>query len=746
MLVILMAALSLLEVPLRSAVLTLIVLATILQFGGLMVERGLSRAMGLGVGFVVGAGVIVAIGQVLLLLNMPPYVAHWTALGGLLGLVGVSKGGRSVRGVTEHFQFSREVLFALSVSLLILSMRQPWMFAFAIPLAVFERATTDERVPQAIRLISLVLLPVGWLAAAEIRPDRWWYFYQYNDTAFFESLGWSIAHWGLLDYSGFVGDSISGYHWFAYAFFGALSHLSGLEPWDALTKIAAPFLTFCLVSVFAGIRKPTHSWSHYFAVVVSVASLNLFVLDSFGFSILVATALISVCLVADSVTATRKLIFLVATASVVLFLSKTSTAVVVALYLASRVVFGGTGRRRQPLIALGTMSAVCIATYLLLFTQKPPSAWLYWEIDSLGEIADNVAGLLGNPTLVSQYILWLYALRLAFSRKQLVLGRLLPILTVLLATLSVSLTQVADEWEYFGFATIPLVTYLAVSYFAHSYQDTLHLAIPRNRLMLLVLGFMVASAVGFMFGPTIQRFNNDIDISKFFGDHLWLVFISSGPLYLILGVILVGAATHRPQFSGRSAIPLLLVVAVLAGMSLQDYRTVASLGTERYTEEVNGSGYPSLRAFAPPDLVELGQYIRKNTPSDSVLASNYFCCPGSDWWKTQLSNGAKTRYTSVFEIFEQWGGADFRLVAETRRRYLVQGNFHITNFPSIEQIDRMNLVLDFANSPTSEIVDRLKDRGALGYIVYLPNTVQRDWSEFAVEKFRNQSFLYLELL
>jgi hypothetical protein len=45
-----------------------------------------------------------------------------------------------------------------------------------------------------------------------------------------------------------------------------------------------------------------------------------------------------------------------------------------------------------------------------------------------------------------------------------------------------------------------------------------------------------------------------------------------------------------------------------------------------------------------------------------------------------------------------------------------------------------------------QLLDGLKGYGASGYVVNLSLTDNRDWSEFAIEKFRSGEFLYFELL
>ena len=88
------------------------------------------------------------------------------------------------------------------------------------------------------------------------------------------------------------------------------------------------------------------------------------------------------------------------------------------------------------------------------------------------------------------------------------------------------------------------------------------------------------------------------------------------------------------------------------------------------------------------------------------------------------------------------------LAAETRRRFLIQGlrfQLHVDNTDLPRQIMRMDTSLEFANSPNEQVASDLKAYGVSGYVVNLSLTEHRDWSKFAIERFRSGDFVYLEL-
>lgn len=735
--------LVLLELPAQSALLVMITVASIVVSGHLIATNFEIECVSLGSSFIIGAGLFVIAGQVVLLLKVPPISAHWIAISGLL------LWGSTLRKIQPALRpslkprYADQVMMALAVSLFVFSTRQPWLMYYAVPLIFLERAIQFKRLSFCFRALLVASVAFGWVAAYFARPDRWWYLYQTNDTAFFETIGWSISHWGLFDFSGFTGESMSGYHWFSFALFGAISHVSGLEPWDALMKIATPLLYFFLIGAFGSARNVTSSWYRYSLIAVGVMSLQLGVFSSFGFSILAACAFMSLHLTSRTHTHRTKFVLVLALTSFVLFLSKTSTAVVVALFLIAEIIFVGKNRRSS-VVSLVTLSTVSIFIFMALFRQKSPSDWLYFKVDALGELADNLARLLATPALVAQYILWLTALWVAAAGARVAINRLAQVGAVLGIVVSFSFSQVADEWEYFGFAAISLATFLLVNYFARIDENVGNPAISRTQFQGIFFVGLFALAIGLTFSTIAQRLNAAIAVSRFTGDHIWLILESSAPLYLILCAICIGICLANNRLVRLIPLTPLLILFFLVGSSLMGYRAISSLGYERYTEPIEGTGYPSLKALPTTDMTALGDYIRSNTPPEVVLASNYFCCPGAEWLTSQLASGPVSQITSVYDLFELWGGVDYRLVATTRRRYLTQGNFHIGKYPTTEQMNRIQLSLDFANRPTGGSVYELKAKGVTGYIVYLPNTNQRTWSEFAIERFRSGNFVYLE--
>lgn len=740
------ATLWLLQISVFSALITTFALAIIMQTGRALIAKSGLGDVGLGVGFVVGVGVFVFSGQALIIAGIPAYVAHWSVLAAMVAVAALISWQKTTADLTDDPSAGAEALFALSIALIVLSMRHPWVFPFAIPLAIFERYRHQTQHQVVPRLVTVTLIPVGWLAASVLRPDRWWYYYQYNDTSFFESVGWTISHWGVTTHPGDFGGSIAAYHWLSYALFGGLSHLGLLQPFDALAKFATPVLTFCFASLFVNQLRFAKSLFQFLIVLIGVMGISPAVFNSYSFSLLIAMGVFSLVQLSEHRGMTISVGALLALVSSTLVFSKTSAAVVVAVYLISKFIFGGKFLQFKSVPEIGIfLGSGALIFYLIFRNNAEASDWLYWEFETAGEIADNISSILGNQLIVLQFCVWFAVLYMAHHHQNLRNRVMFPNIFAAFLLLVITLSQVADEWEYFGFSVFPITTYfIVVSLFQNSISTVPSVFSKRGLLDLIALG-ITCLVIGFAYAPMSRRIGERFEITEIVGAHVWMVLLSSGPLLFILGASSIKLLIKRvvqPQFLVLSLVAVLLVSF---GTSALGFRSVFLGGTARYTERVDGSGYPSLRAFGTFDLSAVGHFVRTETSPRVVIASNYFCCAGSEWWETQLASGRRNNFTSVYQIFNQWGGADYRLVAETRRQFLVQGNFHIGRFPNKRMIDAMTDSLAFANGPSAINVGSLRGKGIEAFIVYLPNTSVRDWSEYAVERFRSGDFVYLEL-
>jgi hypothetical protein len=191
-------------------------------------------------------------------------------------------------------------------------------------------------------------------------------------------------------------------------------------------------------------------------------------------------------------------------------------------------------------------------------------------------------------------------------------------------------------------------------------------------------------------------------------------------IVLILSVVTALKLTDRIfSFSLKTILTsFILISGGLFGLKVNDFFFNLNNSTIYYSLEET-----SIPRFGTSDLIAVGKFIRDNTNQEMVLASNNFY------------------------LEQEQGGFNYLLPAETQRRFLMQGLAFQTGLatPSTEQIQRMNLSIEFADQPTALVLQRLKDYGVKGFVVNLALTDHSDWSKFATQSFRSGDFVFLVL-
>ena len=730
-----------LGINLVSSVVVVLALAVIVQFGRTVGTRRGESDLGLGLGFVVGAGFFVFGGQILLAVGVPPDFAHWCVLLVMTATI-VSTYRRRTKSIrTSTKNTFNEFLAALSIAMLITSARQGWLFAFAIPLMVLERLSWSRCKRSTKALVLLVLLPAGWVLSQKLRPDFWWYFYQGNDSQFFESISWSTTEWGVLEHPGLVGGSTFAYHWFGYAFLGALSHVASLEPWDALMKIGVPMtLVFFINLLFSEISRNLRRlnfWVLIFGLVIaSITFSSRF--DSYGFSILIALGFIQLIEKKSHQAFSLMTGLVIGICALELVLSKVSTSLVVLSYL---VLIAGVNRLRRERVLwlpLTLLLAAVGACYLFLFRNLPSTGVLSFSPSIRGSLIE-IRNLLETPVLPVSIFIWLVAL-VVFRKQPKSTNVPLVVLFILVpAGLAFHLLQANTFSAYLGIPAIHILNFLLTRRILKT-VNSWQLNNFRRFVIASGLFVFIGVLVGYHYVFYINQFISRVQISWIQGEFGSSVLVGSGYVFVLTVLF---AVAYFFCLTARQRVVLmasLTLVSVSIGSNLSSYKQQMSRGPAFYTNWLGNSA-----PFATPDLVALGRFIRSSTKSDAVLATNNYCCSGQSWWHEIRNDLTLHNLSSYGET--KWGGANYLLPAETRRRFLVSGLRFQTGeaLPTSEQVRRMDLSLSFANNPTKEVASELKSYGVSGYIVNLALTNKRDWSEFAVEEFRSGEFAYLEL-
>jgi hypothetical protein len=717
------AVLLLLEIPLKSAIILVYVLAVIAGAGQKIAAKVGYNDVGIGIGIVVGVGAFVFSVQLLLIVGIAPALAHWSVILSMTAVLTFGRSRQSKPLISNKFLNHSDNYMAASVALVVATLRQPWMLPFTCVVVAIGIWHHRSKPTAKSVFIGSLLATIGWFASSLLRPNLWWYFYSYGDSQFFESLSWSIAKWGIFEHPGFVGGSIARYHWLTYAFFGGLSELAQLPPWFALTKIGPMFIYFLLAHLMITSAKesvsPRLAWNWIIVVLGILAARSQFV-DSWACSIPIAFAFLHLAQLKLSASKLRLLFFWSFLSATLLF-AKISTAIVIAAILGIKVFLDREKPTLPKLIPL--VSLIFSGTTLAISIMRGPSNSMFGMPDySINGINDFLRSLISVERFFPNLLICVSAALLLRSLLKTYLGStgfavaILTLPSLLVSTLFYAgdtptlLTTVQQgSAEYFLFTQVFLLTiFCSIAMLSLDTRAVFQKTRSQNGLILGVL------SIGLVAGFNWRHFGIGLLIGRAIPSEILSVLVA----VLILSVVTVLWLTDRIFFYSLKTllISFVFMSGILFSFKINTFFFNLSRTNHYYSLEET-----TIPVFGTSDLIAVGKFIRDNTNQEMVLASNNFY------------------------LQQVQGGSNYLLPAETQRRFLMQGLAFQTGLasPSTEQIKRMNLSLEFAYQPSALVLKRLKEYRVEGYVVNLALTDRRDWSEFATESFRSGDFVFL---
>ena len=738
--------LQLLQVPLLSSIVVVLALLAITRFGVDVLRHAGFGQTSLGAAFVFGAGTFVVIGQLLLHIGVPATFVHSGILLTFLLFSFFSHLKVLHRGKVDAM--APEFGFTVGIAALAFGIRHPWTIPFALSVVVLDWLGRNNSRRRICQLLLMAAVLGGWLISFYLRFESWWYlYYTRSDAGFFESISWIGSEWGVTTRPGMVNESIAGYHWLSYVFFGGLSHVAGLPPWDALMKLGVPLLLVVFASLFSGspmltreLRNSKWTWLCTLLVVVTSSVTRV---DSSFFGLLAGLCLLSLVLVQQ-----RELLngffpaMVLMMSMVTLMLSKAPVAVVLASIV---IVISVTSTRRRSMTKWLPSVALVVggsATYLILFR---------------GETTESYMRVLGGRTfsqlLIESFVvppaslLTVTLLLLIFScRKQgetrrVFLGPVSLLGATAIAVVAMSIAHLVLFNGDLLFTPSHFYLSIAACWVVLNWQFDLPRVFQTQKLA-RVIGVTVATGLaGFAWPVFSNRLNQTLGISAVLGDLGWESFQKIPPFIPVWLLLLTMALSRRASWftDFRKTAVITACLGLTIGIQLDSARRFATYGTSIYTSSQNNDP-----AFPTNHLRAVGKYIRLNTDKDLILATNDFCCFGDAWWQP-LEEGTDESVSGTKPW--RWGGDNHLVVAESRRRILIQGlAFQLgAGIPTSEQIGRVSLSLEFANQPSAEAVQRLQRARVSGFVVNLDLTEHRDWSEFAIKRFQSGNYVYLEL-
>lgn len=735
----------------------------------------------------------VSLNQVAVALQMP----MWLVPACSFGLLAAARRQRLRRGQNLLSRGSPNVVLVMPViglSLVAVAPGFSWTTLsgiFVLIVWVFERLAKRLRsvTPWHRWFLWIFGAVSGLFVAIAYLRDSSWTLVSWQDSYYFEALGVLVSRHGAWAGSPVVSDGgVIGYHWLTYGWYGYLSTLSGLQPLEfqahLLTFIGSAITYASLLSTFRRIGISVAGSIVAAAVSTSVAGFHSLELAAVFLAAALQFSLLSPADTARSMGARQITGVWLLTVGAV-FAKGTSVVAAASILLAGAVLTLARPQRfdRTNLRALLTwvlsilaLGVVFVAKYQGAVTEiegdKRTGVIQYVFDQSLYALVSNFLGqVLAIGLLV---VMSLLAVGLVFAQRRTVTPENQAIFhgSVLLATVSgistcltIAIWSRDLETDSFGLVSghalwMTSLALVAVSLSLLPLQLRLRTTELHVTSMFVIATLVIASAIAALFLRTdvwqasmvtriVGLAGVRPPVKMFLIDHIFVV------ITLALGVVLsiVFSSTSRTnRYAVLGSTRRFTLLATTVALSFGTLTTVTQYvkaaearvhsRTIAYPHSNIEINWPTRRSEA---LIALGRFVREFTPRNAIFASNNFCCFGESWFLASELGDPSSR-------LDDFGGANFQLPAETQRRFLVQGPLYTgAEHRDLKRLNdderrRMLLSLSFANSPSMSDVVSLRSYGVEYFIVNLQLTEREDWSGFAVELFRNEQFVLLQLL
>jgi hypothetical protein len=146
---------------------------------------------------------------------------------------------------------------------------------------------------------------------------------------------------------------------------------------------------------------------------------------------------------------------------------------------------------------------------------------------------------------------------------------------------------------------------------------------------------------------------------------------------------------------------------------------------------------------------EVGKFLRESTPRDAIVASNSFCCSGTEWLADKLRELQEfSRSYNLSDYGENsYGGANYQLASVSRRQFLIAGPRFIGMFTGNGTLgSRLEASVLFGATGSSRYAAKLRDDGSDLFVVdkaALGDLVVPAFEERTI--FENSRYLVLDL-
>jgi hypothetical protein len=638
------------------------------------------------------------------------------------------KNGRTIFS-TLSADFSFIPFLLLPIPLLYGDLRESGaLVIFLLGTAILLRRMT-RRLNQAATLGLLTLVPVGIVIIGLSTRSSNQYgtrmlkplFTGSDDLVFSESLSFSLSHFGIFDYAASIGTSIR-YHWFSMAWTGLVDRVAHPEPFVVTLHSAPVFVAVAIAGIGFGIsRLLVRSDSLGYLLVIalfgtssSIEPHRFFTLFNTSNFVSFMWVLLFIFLLLFHLKGSLPLSFIVLPiVAVVVLVSKAPYGVplLFGLFgLVTQQAIVKSSRRREHFILLGTTVLSMVCAYIMFLT---PHEWEKRVLSTrLNVFSFPNFGLLEKMTTLTIVVFLIAALIvpglyfLGTVRDKSSADFLAFLIGgSLVGPLRFLLSGASGELYFLGVSIVfsSTISCWALAVALKNYS-------PSRQLQITLL--LVPSISSLL--PILASYDI-VNLS---------MLTNSGRFLIVPTAVACVIATAFWMMLKTRTISTLAVFILLSFLSMSISRFfVVSIKPVEYLSTTEVASNEDVRSLT---------WLRGNTQSNAIIATNRFLCASTDPCSFDDSS--------------------FLISAVARRRVLVEGpRFVIGGRPYPQWMtDRIALSTRFAERPNEDDLRTLKDYGVDWFVVnerFLPTgtLVESDWAKFGIIRYRQDGVAIIEL-
>ena len=602
-----------------------------------------------------------------------------------------------------------------------------------------------------IRLPLAIITGLSIFMSINNRPPFWWYIT--DDFRVFESLSISITKFGADNPMGALGTLGMEYHFMTYAFSGMTDAIINAPTFLVLSQLM-PMMTAIMLSAIIWLFIERDGGDKKLPNFILAAMFPLFFDYSFtspSYCFGLFFYLAALFFWTDSRSSAKWLLRIPINILLTIFIvtTKVSNLPTVLTGLACVAGFGIIRHKEWRLIAtINFLSSTATALlYFIFFLANSRSGSQLSSAYPFGfaqRIAGDISTVDDQPTrvlvglLVTSVFLALPILGaiLFIIRKHTTLPMfslfLLPAFPLMLIT---ALFGGHASSGYFVLSSLNILNIALIVGLSSFFAESNILEIVKQRIWILISAMILVSygiqalqvrSNGGGQNPILARaLLSSHWIPSFFVALIWCLFqpkIRRNVKHLLLAATIIAELSFFAKISFQS-------------------RSQLTKGPELTLEQAS-------IAIGTPDQIDVGRWIRENVPPNALLASNYFCengCNGVNWFEDDFKLLDETyNFPSTPNGF---GSFDMILPVYAERRFLIQGSrFLLVNGMDRNEIrQRMSASLQFANNPNNETLSIIEKYEVAYFVIDRQVTDQKTWGPNAIERYRNNTFIVLEL-